>query len=162
MNEREQFLAAWEREFQTTMKVLKAYPPEKKDLRPHAKCPDANELAWRMVFEEKFFSEVAATGKVEFGQPPPAPAGIAAVIEEYARNHAANVEKVRKLSDADFNLTLKFPSGPNKMDDVRRADVLWLMMMDTIHHRGQFSTYLRMADGKVPSIYGPSGDEPWM
>lgn len=23
------------------------------------------------------------------------------------------------------------------------------------------SIYLRMADGRVPSIYGPSGDEPW-
>ena len=30
-----------------------------------------------------------------------------------------------------------------------------------VHHRGQFSVYLRMADGKVPSIYGPSADEPW-
>lgn len=25
----------------------------------------------------------------------------------------------------------------------------------------ELSVYLRMADGKVPSIYGPSGDEPW-
>jgi len=24
------------------------------------------------------------------------------------------------------------------------------------------SVYLRMAGGKVPSIYGPSADEPWM
>ena len=29
---------------------------------------------------------------------------------------------------------------------------------DQIHHRGQFSIYLRMAGGKVPSIYGPSAD----
>jgi uncharacterized damage-inducible protein DinB len=36
------------------------------------------------------------------------------------------------------------------------------MLCDQIHHRGQFSVYLRMADGKVPSIYGPSLDEPWM
>ena len=45
---------------------------------------------------------------------------------------------------------------------VRRADILWLTLHDMIHHRGQFSIYLRMAGGKVPSIYGPSGDEPWM
>jgi uncharacterized damage-inducible protein DinB len=30
------------------------------------------------------------------------------------------------------------------------------------HHRGQLSVYLRLADGKVPSIYGPTADEPWM
>ena len=33
-------------------------------------------------------------------------------------------------------------------------------MPDHIHHRGQLSVYLRIVD-KVPSIYGPSGDEPW-
>jgi len=43
----------------------------------------------------------------------------------------------------------------------RRMDFLWFLLMDMVHHRGQFSVYLRMADGKVPSIYGPSADEPW-
>jgi len=162
MAEREQFLATWEREFETTIKILKAFPADKNDLRPHPKCPDANELAWRIVHEETFFSEVAATGKVEFGKPPASPGGIGAIIEAYGKNHPDNMAKVKKMTDADFKLMLKFPSGPNTMEDVRRADILWLMMMDTIHHRGQFSIYLRMADGKVPSIYGPSGDEPWM
>jgi uncharacterized damage-inducible protein DinB len=40
-------------------------------------------------------------------------------------------------------------------------DVLWYLLNDQIHHRGQFSVYLRMAGAKVPSIYGPSKDEPW-
>ena len=31
--------------------------------------------------------------------------------------------------------------------------------MDEAHHRGQLTVYLRLAGGKVPSIYGPSGDE---
>lgn len=45
---------------------------------------------------------------------------------------------------------------------ISRSDLLAFLLADQIHHRGQFSVYLRMADGKVPSIYGPSGDEPWM
>jgi uncharacterized damage-inducible protein DinB len=57
---------------------------------------------------------------------------------------------------------VKFMVAPKTMGDLRCADVLWMLMMDSIHHRGQFSIYLRMADGKVPSIYGPSADEPWM
>lgn len=28
------------------------------------------------------------------------------------------------------------------------------------HHRGQLTVYLRLKDAKVPSIYGPSADEP--
>jgi uncharacterized damage-inducible protein DinB len=27
------------------------------------------------------------------------------------------------------------------------------------HHRGQLTVYLRLMEGKVPAIYGPSADE---
>lgn len=57
---------------------------------------------------------------------------------------------------------MKFFVAPKQMGDVRIMDIFWMMVMDMVHHRGQFSVYLRMAGGKVPSIYGPSADEPWM
>jgi uncharacterized damage-inducible protein DinB len=28
-----------------------------------------------------------------------------------------------------------------------------------IHHRGQLTVYVRLLDGKVPGLYGPSADE---
>jgi uncharacterized damage-inducible protein DinB len=59
-------------------------------------------------------------------------------------------------------MVIAFPSGPKQMGEIRVMDFLWLMLMDSIHHRGQLSVYIRPAGGKVPSIYGPSGDEPWM
>jgi uncharacterized damage-inducible protein DinB len=34
-------------------------------------------------------------------------------------------------------------------------------MHHVIHHRGQLSLMLRLMGAKVPSIYGPSGDEGW-
>jgi uncharacterized damage-inducible protein DinB len=40
------------------------------------------------------------------------------------------------------------------------GQILWLFHFDAIHHRGQFSTFLRPLGVKVPSIYGPSGDQP--
>jgi uncharacterized damage-inducible protein DinB len=33
------------------------------------------------------------------------------------------------------------------------------VMNHVIHHRGQFTVYLRLNDVSVPSIYGPSADE---
>jgi uncharacterized damage-inducible protein DinB len=48
------------------------------------------------------------------------------------------------------------------MGDWRAIDFIWYMvLLDHIHHRGQMSVYVRLAGGKVPSIYGPSGDDPW-
>ena len=66
------------------------------------------------------------------------------------------------MPDEKLMETVKFFVAPKTMGDVRRMDVLWSLLHDEIHHRGQFSIYLRMAGGKVPSIYGPSADEPWM
>ena len=42
------------------------------------------------------------------------------------------------------------------------SQFLWMFFFDAIHHRGQLSTYIRPMGGKVPSIYGPSGDDPDM
>ena len=54
------------------------------------------------------------------------------------------------------------PSGPGTMGVLKVIDFLWFMLLDSIHHRGQLSVYIRPAGGKVPSIYGPTADEPWM
>jgi len=35
---------------------------------------------------------------------------------------------------------------------------LGLGLKHSIHHRGQLSAYIRPMGGKVPGIYGPSGD----
>ncbi len=161
-SEKDQFIQVWEREFQTTLKVLKAYPHDKHSLQPHSKSPSAKDLAWRIVTEESVFVKGALTGEFDFMNLPKPPATMQDVIFTYERNHKESVEKLKKAGDADLNKMIKFMVAPKTMGDIRSADTLWMMMMDTIHHRGQFSVYLRMADGKVPSIYGPSADEPWM
>jgi uncharacterized damage-inducible protein DinB len=30
-----------------------------------------------------------------------------------------------------------------------------------VHHRAQLTVYLRLLDVPVPSMYGPTADEPW-
>ena len=161
-SEKEMFIQTWEREFQTTLKILKAYPSNKVDLQPHGKCPTAKELAWRIVSEEPVLVNGAITGNFDFMNMPKPPATLPEVITTYERSHREQVEKVKKMDDAAFNKMLQFMVAPKTMAPMRSADILWMFMMDTIHHRGQFSIYLRMADAKVPSIYGPTADEPWM
>ena len=160
--EREQFIQNWEREFQTTLKVLKSYPTNKTELQPHAKLPNAKDLAWRIVSAEKVVVTGAMTGNFDFTGTPKPPSTLEEIISTYERNHREHGDKLKKMTDQDFNKMTKFMVAPKTMGDMRTGDTLWTLLMDTIHHRGQFSVYLRMADGKVPSIYGPSGDEPWM
>jgi len=162
MSEKEQFLDAWGREYPTTLKVLKAYPATKADLKPHERCRSAKELAWTFVFEGVGGAQ-ALDGELKFPPKnmPSMPDKWDGVVTECERAFRLLGDKVRKASDAELNKTIKFFTGPKQMADVRRLDFFWFLLMDMVHHRGQLSVYLRMAGGKVPSIYGPSADEPW-
>lgn len=162
MTEKEIFIQAWEREFQTSLKVLKAYPPDKLDLKPHERSRSARELAWTFVVEEKIGINGCIDGQFDFQNMPKPPATLEEILRTYETSHKEMVEKLKKLPDEEFNKTVKFMVAPKQMGDVRRGDLLQMMVMDNVHHRGQFSVYLRMAGGKVPSIYGPTADEPWM
>lgn len=160
-SEKDMFVDMWEREFQTTLKVLNAYPHERHDYKPHEKSSSAKQLAWTFVSEEKVMILGALAGKIDFGSGGSAPATMKEIIEEYKKSHSEAVAKVKAFPEAELNNTLKFPVGPKTMADFRKIDLLWSAVMDMIHHRGQLSVYIRLAGGKVPSIYGPSADEPW-
>jgi uncharacterized damage-inducible protein DinB len=161
MSEKEMFLQTWEREFQTTLKVLKAYPSNKLDLKPHERSRSAKDLAWTFVAEEGVVGGVAK-GKVDLEGGPKAPDTFGEIIAAFEKHHKENVTRVKNLAEADLNKSIAFPVAPKQMGQVRSLDILWTMLMDSVHHRGQLSVYLRLAGAKVPSIYGPSADEPWM
>jgi len=120
----------------------------------------AKELA-SVFIQEMGVVDGVVKGKIEFG-PAPSFESYPDLLKSYETKTREMMEKVGRMSDTEWNSTITAPVGPKKMADVRKADMLWLMLNDSIHHRGQFSLYLRMVGAKVPSIYGPSGDEPWM
>jgi uncharacterized damage-inducible protein DinB len=164
MTPKQQFLDAYEKEHQTTMRVLRAYPENKLDLQPHPKCKTARELAWMFAIERGLGTFVMNNG-LAGGAPgamPPAPASWTDLLAAFEKAHTDFGNLVRGMSDEQLNESVKFMTGPKAMGDMPRIAFLWFLFADEIHHRGQFSIYLRMADAKVPSIYGPTADEPWM
>ena len=161
---KEQFLASYDREHATTMRVLRAYPKDKIDLRPHPKAKTARELAWVFVVERAlgtfaWNNEIAKA--LSAGSPKP-PEDWEALLAAVEKGHQDFRSLVSGAPDSMFTQKVQFFTAPKTMGEISRIDLLWFLLSDEIHHRGQFSVYLRMADGKVPSIYGPSADEPWM
>lgn len=162
---RDQFIGVSEREHATTLRVLAAYPEDKLDLKPHPKCKTARELAF-MVVREQMLLEKALTTGFDWSKPPakgPEPPATMAAIAEAVEAGQKRVTGILKgVNDTQLQgETVKFFVGPKKMADIPKIDFLWMVLHDQIHHRGQLTIYLRMADGKVPSIYGPTADEVW-
>ena len=160
VSEKDIHLAHQEREHGTTMRVLKAYPPEKASFKPHPTSMPAIETAWMMVGMQLDPDELMAD-EMKMEGPPPIPKTWPELIAAYEKAHAEFVRKLRAMPDEALNGTIRVPVAKDRMEAHRRGDVLWYFLHALIHHRVQLSVYLRMVGGKVPSIYGPSGDEPW-
>jgi uncharacterized damage-inducible protein DinB len=162
---KQRFLETYEQEHERTMRVLRAYPADKAEFRPNNLCKSARELAWIFALErglgKAVFNDAFAKGGPS-GRPPEAPASWDAVLTAAEQTHKEFADLIRSTPDEKLDETVKFMTGPKQMGDVRRIDFLWFLLHDEIHHRGQFSIYLRAAGGRVPSIYGPSEHEPWM
>ena len=161
----QQLIAALEREHATTMKVLQAFPPEQAELRPHPTCKSARELAFVFALERGLarlvYDNAFANGGPSGGTPE-VPASWSAVLDAIRAGQRELLDVLRAADDEALAEKVKFFTGPKTLGDYTRQEFLWFLVHDEIHHRGQFSIYLRMSGAKVPSIYGPSADEPWM
>jgi len=157
---RTRYLETYRREVATTKKVLRAFPAERADLRPSERSNDAKTLAFTFVLESAMALKVLRGEKLMGGAFPTAPDTWEQTLAEFDR---VTREMESELAKASPHLdgTVQFFTGPKQMGDYTLEDFLWFMLHDQIHHRGQLSVYVRMAGGKLPSIYGPSADEPW-
>src|SRR5579862_41312 len=158
---KEQFLDAFSRECATTLKVMRAYPAEKPDFKPHERSQAAKTLMHTFTIEQGV-TAAAINGTLKLPPEfPPAPPAIADTIAAFERASKDLERVVSQANDARLGESVMFFTGPKQMGEVPVQNIMWLMLMDQVHHRGQLSVYVRMAGGKVPSIYGPSADEPW-
>ena len=159
MSAKAAFLRTLQDEHARTKKVLNAFPGDKSEFKPHERSNSARMLAWTFVIEEQIMLKaIEKTMKLGAGFPAP-PDSWKTILEMFDQTHEQVVHALGGSKELDGTVT--FPVGPNQLGEIPIMDFLWFMLHDQIHHRGQLSVYVRMNDGKVPSIYGPSGDEPW-
>src|SRR5262249_46251115 len=145
---RDHFLEVYEAEHQITVRVLRAYPPEKAQLRPHPKNKTALDLAWMFVIEQDRIERALATGfdwtKTQPVQKPPA--NFDEILAAFQKGHEHIRGLISVQRDDELAGTIQFPVGPGRIGDWTKIDFLWRILFDQIHHRGQFSVYLRIAE----------------
>ena len=155
-------LESYRRESATTLRILRAFPATHAELRPHPTSNSAQQIAWTFAIENAL---IAAALRNELRMPPDFPS-MPNAWEDCVDAYERGVERVTALLEGARDEALAelvpFMTGPREFGDVSKLYLCTLMLNDSIHHRGQLSVYLRMSGAKVPSIYGPSRDEPWL
>lgn len=160
MTNREFHLQCRKNETNAFHRVLNALPQDRWDYAPHAKSQPAARIVWTLVGETQVLNELIDTGEFTFGPPPEMPP--AHLIEEFDKAWDTLLHKIETMDDATWNKTGRFMLGGQVRMEMPIGNFLWMFFFDAIHHRGQLSTYIRPMGGRVPSIYGPSGDDPMM
>jgi uncharacterized damage-inducible protein DinB len=160
MTNREFCIARRKAEFPAFVRVLKALPQDRLDYRPDPRSRTAAELAWVLPAEEAALLSLVETGSVTW-QEQAHPATVAEIVAAYEKHASAVTEAISRMDDAAWEKKGRFfvaAGAPPWESEI--SGFLWGFLFDAIHHRGQLSTYLRPMGGKVPSIYGPSADDP--
>jgi uncharacterized damage-inducible protein DinB len=159
MTNREFFLERRKAEHPAFVRVLHAIPGESSlDYKPHERSPSARQLVWSLAAELRACLDVVIDGKAEWKEIPTPP--LAEMIGSFERWSKEIEERVGEIDDKAWEKVAPFYYEGKVVSEQPVGQFLWFIHFDSIHHRGQLSAYLRPMGGKVPSIYGPSADDP--
>lgn len=161
MSTREYYVERFKAEKPTFLRVLRAVPPGQTAYRPHERSSSAGGIVWLLASELRDACSVADTREVNFVMPPEPPT-LEEAVAAYEKNAGELEKRLATLDDAAWGQKARFVMDGKVAWETTLGDMLWGFLFDAIHHRGQLSSYLRPMGAKVPSIYGPSADDPGM
>lgn len=156
-------LPEFDHEMTTTRKVLERVPEDKFDWKPHTKSFSLGALAAHVAALPTWGAETLNKSEIDVagGQPPAAPPSKTALMAAFDANVAATRAALAGKTDAELVAMWTLKRGGKTLFSMPKTAVLRSFVLShLIHHRGQLSVYLRLLDVPVPSIYGPSADEP--
>ena len=157
-NSREYYAQCLDAEVPTFLRVLKAVPTDQAAYKPHPRCTSAGDLVWLLAGELHDACELIDRGEVDYVVKPAPP--VAESVAAYEKNAATLKSSLAKVNDAKWDSPARLKMDGKVLWEATLGDMLFGFLFDAVHHRGQLSSYLRPMGAKVPSIYGPSADDP--
>lgn len=152
------------REAVSTRKMLERIPFEEIAWKPHEKSTEIGHLANHIARLPSFVRHILTADEFDpaaSGNQTPALNSSEELVETFDGFLSEAAEYLNNVPDEDLMKNWQLKSGDHTIFEMARvAAVRTMVFSHLIHHRGQLSVYLRLKDIPVPSIYGPSADEP--
>jgi uncharacterized damage-inducible protein DinB len=157
MSTREFFAQRLAAELPAFSKVIRALNADQCDYRAHEKNMCSGDLAWQLAQEIGGLVDLFEKGEISMGATERPP--LSEIADTFDRNGKLAVERAQSVSEEKWTAPARFLWGGHVAWEATASELAWGFLFDMIHHRGQLSTHIRPTGGKVPAIYGPSGDD---
>jgi uncharacterized damage-inducible protein DinB len=162
MSMSELLLPEFDQEMATTRKVLARVPSDKGTWKPHPKSFSLAHLAQLVATMPGWFKSTLQTPEIDLAVQPgysvETTETLLALFDKLAREaHDAFAAS----KDADYQVPWSLKHGSNVLLTLPRGVAVRQHINHHVHHRAQLAMYLRLLDIAVPSMYGPTADEPW-
>ncbi|MGH9526937.1 MAG: DinB family protein [Terriglobales bacterium] len=164
MSPKESLLVVLQRENAVTRRVLERAPEGKFAWQPHPKSMSLGRLATHIAELAGFGAMVLRLPELEISArdyKPRIAASQRELLDLFDGECRKTSTALAAASDAALEQVWTLRDGEKVIFQMPRLAALRaIALRHTIHHRGQLTVYLRLNDVPVPSIYGPTADEP--
>lgn len=155
-------LPEFDQEMATTRKAIARVPSDKGTFKPHPKSFPLGHLTQLVATMPGWITNMATSTELDLANSP----GYSfetteSLLATFDKLVAEAREALAKVSDAELDTPWSLKHGDRVLFTTKRGENIRSTLNHLIHHRGQLSVYLRLIDVPVPSMYGPTADEPW-
>jgi uncharacterized damage-inducible protein DinB len=152
-----------DQEMATTRRLLERVPSDEGPWKPHEKSFPLGHLAqlvatmpgWLTMTLRSDHLDLAAGGSEYSFQT------TGDLLEQFDRHVAEARDAIAASKEEDYQVPWSLKLGERVIFTLPRGAVMRQNINHLVHHRGQLTVYLRLLDVPIPSIYGPTADEPW-
>ncbi len=145
-----------------TRRVIERVPDDNPDWKPHPKSFSIAHLAQLLARMPGWIGQTLTSTELELTSGTGySNERTVTLLKLFDENVSQTREALASAKDADFDVPWSLKLKGNEVFTLPRGEVIRQHISHLSHHRGQMTVYLRMRDVPVPSIYGPTADEPW-
>jgi uncharacterized damage-inducible protein DinB len=158
----ETLLPEFDQEMATTRRLLERVPSDQGTWKPHPKSFPLGHLAQLVATMPGWLIGILGDTRLDLSSGP----GYSfqpteALLQAFDEGVRKGREALAKARDEDFGVDWSLVHGERVLFTMPRGAVVRQHINHMVHHRGQLTVYLRLLDVAIPSIYGPTADEPW-
>ena len=138
--------------------VVGAVPEDGRDYRADPKARSAEAIIEHLIGHNQDMIELLDDGVIHHRMQVPFETieGAVATLNE---TFGEIMDRLGNTDEESWMSPAKFLFGEKLIMEAPRTQLAWVLFLDSVHHRGQLSTYLRPMGSTVPAIYGPSADD---